>query len=383
MEHAPHETLPTVVARLRTADVPRGDLQRREIVGVEAPANRGEDVTAPRRFVSRGVVASASAAAAIALATIAPAAPVGDSDKVRAGDGADAIEVRCLNIRYDEPRDGEHRWALRRDAVLSAIRSGEPDFVGLQEVLPHQRAWLDGVLGEGQPNWASIGRSRERATSSGEANPLLHRTDRWERLDGGTFWLSETPERIGSRSWDAACPRIATWGVYRRRVDPGVPDPDAFTALVVNTHFDHVSAEARRRGAATIVEFVEGRRKATPNLPVIVMGDLNTGPDAPPIATLVDAGFVDTHRAAGQGEAFGTFHGFRGDLATRGRPRIDFILADERFEVLDAGIEPSEREGLLLSDHRPVRARLRPKPPSAAPEARTPESRASPAAATP
>lgn len=327
----------------------------------------------PRRPSTRRT--ARGAARLLAIATVASTTTTAAS--ATADDAP--IELLSFNIRYDNPRDGEHRWANRRELVLETIRDRSPDFVGLQEALPHQRAWLDGELAGGEPAWASLGRARERSMTSGEANPLLHRVDRWERLDGGTFWLSETPERIGSRSWGAACPRIATWGIYRRWSDDGEPDAAALPVLVVNTHFDHVSAEARRRGAESIVEFIERRRDAMPGMPTIVMGDLNAGPDSPAVATLLDAGLVDTHRVVAGTEEIGTFHGFRGDRATEGRPRIDFILADERFEVLEAGIEPSERGGRLVSDHRPVRARLRstpsdPEAASAVPDAPGPRS---------
>jgi endonuclease/exonuclease/phosphatase family metal-dependent hydrolase len=264
------------------------------------------------------------------------------------------IEVRCFNIRYDNPGDGEHRWELRREAVLETIRDGDPDFVGLQEALPHQRAWLERHLAAGTPAWGSVGRTRERSATSGEANPLLHRTDRWTRLDGGTFWLSETPEDAGSRSWNAACPRIATWGAFRR-----LGEDDATTLLVVNTHFDHVSENARVRGADVIAEFIARHRRMHPDHLVVVMGDLNTGPDSPAVAALLECGLVDTHRAAGGDESLGTFHGFKGPAVSANARRIDFILVDRRFEVLAAGVEATERRGRVSSDHHPVRAKIR------------------------
>jgi len=295
------------------------------------------------------------AACGLAIATVA------STTTTAASATADDVPIELLsfNIRYDNPRDGAHRWANRRELVLETIRDRAPDFVGLQEALPHQRAWLDGELGGGEPTWASLGRARERSMTSGEANPLLHRVDRWERLDGGTFWLSETPERIGSRSWGAACPRIATWGIYRRWSDDGEPDAAALPVLVINTHFDHVSAEARRRGAAAIVEFIEARRAEDRATTVVVMGDLNASPTSPAVRTLLEAGLVDAHRAAGGDETLGTFHGFRGRDAATGRPRIDFVLVDERVAVLEAGIDGDRPDGHLVSDHYPVRATIR------------------------
>lgn len=289
-------------------------------------------------------IASLLASLALAIASGSPSPAV------------EAIEVLSFNIRYDNPGDGQHAWPRRRELVVETIRDGRADFIGLQEVLPHQRLQIETALAgsEEGPRYDSIGRTREASADQGEATPLLHRVDRWERLDGGTFWLSKTPEVPGSRDWKSACPRIATWGRFRRRaVEP------AMDLLVVNTHFDHASAEARREGAKVLAEFLARRRAADPRLGVIVMGDLNAPPDDPAVAALLAANLADTHLVAGGDERFGTFHAFKGRAAAEGRSRIDFILADPAFEVLAASIDRREPDGRPPSDHHPVRATLR------------------------
>ena len=60
---------------------------------------------------------------------------------------------------------------------------------------------------------------------------------RFKREATGTFWLSETPEVVGSVGWDAALPRIATWLRLREW------DTDR-EVLWLNTHFDHVGGRA-------------------------------------------------------------------------------------------------------------------------------------------
>lgn len=282
-----------------------------------------------------------------------------------------AIEVLCFNIRFDTAADGDDAWPRRREFVLDTIAEGGPDFIGLQEALPAQRAWIARSLAARReasvPHYGEIARSREASPLEGEATPLLHREDRWERVDGGTFWLSQTPELPGSRDWNAACPRIATWGRFRRREAseaPTSPLPQGSResrrdVLVVNTHFDHASAEARREGAKVLVAFLSRMRKDHPAIAVIVMGDLNAAPSDAAVATLLAAGLVDTHAAAGGDESLGTYHGFRGVAAAASRPRIDFILASGGLETLAASIDRRERAGRSPSDHFPVRATLR------------------------
>lgn len=294
----------------------------------------------------------------VMLGVAASISPASGPHRRAEASGEPPIEVLSFNIRHDNPGDGAHRWPHRADAALATILELAPDFVGLQEVLPDQRAWIDRSLSISEPAWASLGRSRERSADTGEATPLLHRTDRWTRLEGGTFWLSETPEDVGSRSWGSACPRIATWGLYRRRPAEDRTDaPVARPLLVVNTHLDHASAEARQGGVEVLSAFIESRRRLDPSIAVVVMGDFNASPDSAPVRTLLAAGLVDTHRAAGGGEQLGTYHGFEGQAVALRRPRIDFVLADKRLEVLAAEIVLGTPD-ILVSDHYPVRATL-------------------------
>lgn len=253
-----------------------------------------------------------------------------------------SIAVLCFNIRYDNPDDGQDRWDLRRDEVLAILHDGEPDFIGLQEALPHQVGQVAAEL----PGYGLIVRSRESDPDQGEACPLFYRADRWRVLDSGTFWLAETPEVPGSMSWQTACPRIATWGRFED------VDTDS-RLLVINTHFDHVSQAARENGARLIHAFV-----AEAADPVVVMGDFNAGPQDPALTILRGAGpqaLADAHADLPPGPGSGTFHGFTGDP---GPERIDMILHGPSFAVAGATIDRRHRDGRYPSDHFPVRALL-------------------------
>ena len=78
-----------------------------------------------------------------------------------------------------------------------------------------------------------------------ESSPIFYRKDRFTVLDSGTFWLSETPEVIGGKSWDAAITRIALGDSARLAVNQEF--------LHLNTHFDHRGEVARTNSAALIV----------------------------------------------------------------------------------------------------------------------------------
>lgn len=261
------------------------------------------------------------------------------------------IRVVSFNIRFDTRSDGQNAWPFRRHRVAAFLNETGADFIGLQEVLPSQRR----DLGVDLPGLGWIHRTREASPAEGEATPILFDRSRWALVESrsGTFWLSDTPEVPGSRSWRSALPRIASWGVFRER-------ESGRSVLVLNTHFDHASQEARERSARRIAEFIAAEAES---MPVIVMGDFNAGPTNPARKILcegVDGSppLRDTYAVihGGDERQAGTFHGFRG---VSDGIRIDAILASEDFDVLRAAIVHTPPGGEHLSDHYPVLAELR------------------------
>jgi len=86
-----------------------------------------------------------------------------------------------------------------------------------------------------------VGECRD-GDGNGELCPVFYDSEILEHHGSGTIWLSESPSEKGSLSWDAKCPRVATWAWLRRRGKADSP-----TMAFVSTHFDHVGVEARRQ----------------------------------------------------------------------------------------------------------------------------------------
>lgn len=147
------------------------------------------------------------------------------------------LVVMTMNMRYDNPEDGENNWRFRRERIAAMLREQAPDVFGTQELLANQYDDLGALL----PDYRSVGVGREDGDRAGEFNAVFFRADAFELLDSGTFWLSEEPERPGSKGWDGACERLATWVVLRR-------GGDGREFLFINTHLDHVGEQARREG---------------------------------------------------------------------------------------------------------------------------------------
>lgn len=258
---------------------------------------------------------------------------------------ATPIRAMTFNIRLDTAADGPNAWPHRQNMVADLIRYEAPDVLGLQEVLLNQKQALEAAL----PDYAFAGVARDDGIEAGEFSPLAWRRDRFDLIDSGTFWLSPTPD-VPGKAWDAALPRIATWARLRDRASGRV-------IRVLNTHFDHVGAEAKLRSAQLIARWAaEGGA-----VPTIVMGDFNSPPSSPPMAALVDApasglrNALSISRSAPYGPP-GTFTGFRIDAAPP-QP-IDHILVSPGITVQRHAIVTQHWEGRLPSDHYPVVADL-------------------------
>jgi endonuclease/exonuclease/phosphatase family metal-dependent hydrolase len=257
-----------------------------------------------------------------------------------------------FNLRLDVASDGPNAWPHRRDWVASLIRFHEPDAIGVQEALAHMLTDLDARL----PGFARIGVGRSDGREGGEFSAILYRTNRLELLESGTFWLSPTPEVPGSKGWDAAITRVATWGRFR----------DRFTGCAyvhLNTHFDHIGEQARQESARLIRRRLDSIARGQPT---IVTGDLNSDPQS--VAYRVFTRDTMPGGSMPLRDAFSTSaSGHYGPTSTwtafkaiePGR-RIDYVLVSPGIPVLTHGILPDSWDGRFPSDHLPVLASLGP-----------------------
>ena len=96
------------------------------------------------------------------------------------------------------------------------------------------------------PAYAYEGVGRDDGKRLGEYSAVFYNQDRFLKKQGGTFWLSETPETC-TFGWDAVCRRVCSWVELEDR-------ESGATLHVFNTHFDHVGVEARKNSAALILK---------------------------------------------------------------------------------------------------------------------------------
>ena len=181
---------------------------------------------------------------------------------VLVADGAEPIKLISYNLRNSHGKDGDNVWMKRRHATPEMIRREAPDVFGVQEGLIDQLHYIDTEC----PQYARVGVGRDDGKEGGEIMAVFYLRDRYDLLDHGDLWLSETPDRV-SRGWDGACNRTMTW-VHLREKATGKE------FYYFNTHLDHKGVVARREGVKLVVREVQqiaGRKAA-----VVVGGDLNS-----------------------------------------------------------------------------------------------------------
>ncbi|HYF70853.1 MAG TPA: endonuclease/exonuclease/phosphatase family protein [Ohtaekwangia sp.] len=253
-----------------------------------------------------------------------------------------SYKLMSYNIRYATAADGVNDWENRKEKVYNLIQRYDPDIIGVQEALHQQLNDLMTNL----PDYSYVGVGREDGKKAGEFSAILYKKEKFKNLEDDTFWLSTTPDVPGSKSWDAALTRVASWIKVRDTKNNQV-------FFVINTHFDHVGAEARKQSAVLIKDQIT---KLTGDSPAVVMGDFNCLREDSPYQVMINKEGRQLYDPAPE-NAPGTFCSFGvNSIPCRA---IDYIFhtaewSKENYEVIQ------DNDGKYYpSDHLPVMVELK------------------------
>ena len=249
---------------------------------------------------------------------------------------AQELNVASFNIRNGAPlKEGKERptkgksdyvkyngWDDRKQILCDMINFEAFDIFGSQEV---RKVQLDEMLAM-LPDYDYIGVGRDGG-DKGEFCPIFYRRDVLEKLDGGTFWLSPTPD-VPSKGWDAKYNRICTWGHFRHKVT-------GKKICFMNIHFDHRGVQARIESAKMMLDYI---KKNCKGMSVIVSGDYNVTQTSDSYKVLADSKILkDSYDAAKVRFApTGTFNGFNPRRYTT--HRIDHLFVSKKLKVSRWGV---------------------------------------------
>ncbi|MBO4868395.1 MAG: endonuclease/exonuclease/phosphatase family protein [Clostridia bacterium] len=186
----------------------------------------------------------------------------------------DQTTIRLLQFNIQTENGNNAPFIVRAELYRRLLDELMPDVVGMEEVTTTWRKWLDEYVFN--DSYASVGEPR---SAGGEANPIYYRKDKYELVDSGTFWLSDTPDKVGSltsvvveeKEYKSNYPRICTWAVLR--------DKATGTRFIhMNTHLDHngnnsssVGNNIRKAQIKVIIKFAQKYK----DMPMFLSGDLN------------------------------------------------------------------------------------------------------------
>lgn len=165
------------------------------------------------------------------------------------------IKIMTQNVMCWDAKGGE--YPVRRERMKRLFSRLDPDLIGTQEVTETWRGYFDDDL----PGYGSV--FRYRGEHDHEGTPLYYKKDRFDAVDSGVFWLSNTPE-TESKAPGAGCLRTAVWAILREKTSDE-------KILFVNTHLDHRSEEARTLGARLLNDFITKRD----GMKAVLTGDFN------------------------------------------------------------------------------------------------------------
>ncbi len=156
------------------------------------------------------------------------------------------LNVMTFNIRLNVASDSLNAWPYRKDIAASQVNFFDVHILGVQEALYDQMQDLQQRL----IKYKHAGVGREDGKTKGEFSAIFYDTTRLKCLKDATFWLSQTPETVGSKGWDAALPRIVTWCFFEDKITHK-------TFYAFNTHFDHMGKQARAESGKLLLQKVK------------------------------------------------------------------------------------------------------------------------------
>lgn len=261
---------------------------------------------------------------------------------------SDTLKVATFNVRIRTNSDtGNTNWKVRKPEVAKLINEFEFDVFGVQELIDKSQ---EDDLSDLLNSYASVSYGRDNQEGSkGERAAIYYMKNRFELLQKGFFFLSETPEKV-SKGWDAALNRICLWTKLKDRVTNK-------EFYFFNTHFDHIGVIARRESAKLITrKMVELAGNET----VICVGDFNAAPNDTEFyntitAKLKDSRLVSAEKPKG---SVGTFNGWEKEKTDFPESvRIDYLFTQNVKVISYETINKRFGENEVPSDHFPVMIR--------------------------
>lgn len=246
-------------------------------------------------------------------------------------------DYRVMSFNLKNAASDYEGWLRRRETVLEILDEYDADSFGVQEADSDWMSYLPEML----TDYDYVGVGRDDGDTQGEYAAIFYLKEKYEVLDSGNFWLSETPD-IPSLGWDANNIRICTYVVLKN-----IDTNEVYVHM--NTHLDHLGEEAKIKGSELLIEKSEEFE-----YPVVLSGDFNFIEGSKYYKVMKDSHFENSRRIADDSMFFGTINYFT-KYHFKWFPSIDYLFVTDEFEVdTYRVIYQYKIDGIPVSDHHAI-----------------------------
>ena len=255
---------------------------------------------------------------------------------------SDEIKIMSFNVRTTLTESNtDNNWDNRKEACIALIKDHMPSIIGVQEAkYAHHWTYLKEQLADDYSGYG-VNRDTGKESGTGETMGILYNKSVIQKLDGGTFWLSETPD-TPSKGFGANYSRCATWGLFKHK-----STGEKF--CYINTHIDHQVALAQVEGMKLISEFFQQYKD---EYLLFITADFNMQSDNVAFDP-IEAYMYNTREVAPEGltDYNTTYNGY----TTGKNTVIDHIYCSNYLEVVEYHTINEQYGGVTyVSDHYPV-----------------------------
>lgn len=241
------------------------------------------------------------------------------------------LKILCQNLRYagDKNEMGtDNDAAIRRHRFHWLVKKYDADIVCMQEV---NDVWLEMLQQDFGAEYEMYYQYRGALRGSDEAQPVMWKKDKYEKLEEGSFWLSETPDQANPPGFDQYYPRICNWVRLKEKASGKI-------SRIFSTHFGFYETNYP---IEVIRSLFEEQVKKAGEESCFFMGDFNIGYQNEQYQVLMDTDVYYDLRPAAEAIAKkkkdvlgelrqGSFNGFQ---FPDGNFVIDFIIVGSNAAI--------------------------------------------------
>jgi endonuclease/exonuclease/phosphatase family metal-dependent hydrolase len=179
---------------------------------------------------------------------------------------------------------------------------------------------------------------------------IMYKTSRFDVLESGDFWYSETPDVPGSMGWNAPYVAKCTWVKFRDKNRNKV-------FYFFNSHYSATKSgepsAAPARAQSALLMMAKIKEIAGDNSKVFATGDYNSTPTTDAVKNILSSGFLKDSRTLSESLPVGPDNTCN-DWKTPNNAKYDWIFLTAGIRVLSYKVQDDRPNGQYPSDHDPV-----------------------------